>query len=317
MQRKGSALSGMMTIAFKEAADHFSSARLHLVMVLVLLTALGAIYAAIGQIKAQVGQDPFLFLLLLTASKNPIPSFVSLLGFLLPLVSIALGFDSINGEYARRTLSRVLSQPIYRDALLFGKFIGGLMVLTIVLVTLWLLVTGLGILTLGLPPSGPEIARGLVFLITCLAYAGVWLALALLFSTIFKQAATSALAALAVWLVLALFWGMIVSALTSVFAPVDPTNPMTAVNAAQFQLAVSRVSPNTLFAEVTSALLDPTTRSLGLVFMSQMIGAVPGSPLPFGQSVLLIWPELSGMVAAMVIIFTGAYVSFQRQEVRA
>jgi ABC-2 type transport system permease protein len=32
---------------------------------------------------------------------------------------------------------------------------------------------------------------------------------------------------------------------------------------------------------------------------------------------LLIWPQLSGMIAAMLIIFTGAYVTFQRQEVRA
>ena len=31
-----------------------------------------------------------------------------------PLIAIALAFDSINGEFNRRTLSRVLAQPIYR-----------------------------------------------------------------------------------------------------------------------------------------------------------------------------------------------------------
>src|SRR5690606_39858115 len=71
---------------------------------------------------------------------DPLPSFVSFLGFLIPLVAIALGFDAINGEYNRRTLSRVLSQPIYRDALLTGKFLGGLLVIAICLLTLWLLV---------------------------------------------------------------------------------------------------------------------------------------------------------------------------------
>ena len=44
---------------------------------------------------------------------------------------------------------------------------------------------------------------------------------------------------------------------------------------------------------------------------------LPGSALPFAQSALLVWPQLSGMVAAMLLIFTGAYVTFQRQEVRA
>ena len=81
------------------------------------------------------------------------------LGFLLPLVAIALGFDAINGEHARRTMSRLLAQPIYRDAVLFGKFLGGLLIIAIALLTLWLLMMGLGILFLGLPPSGGELAR--------------------------------------------------------------------------------------------------------------------------------------------------------------
>lgn len=317
MQRRGSALSGMATIALKEAADHLTSARLHLVMALVMLTAFGAVYGAIGEIKNTIGQDPFLFLRLLTTAKDPVPSFVGFLGFLLPLVSIALAFDSVNGEYGRRTMSRILSQPIYRDALLFGKFIGGLIVLAICLVTLWLLVTGLGILTLGLPPSGPEIARGVAFLVACLAYSGVWLAMALLFSTVFRQAATAALAALALWLVFAVFWGMISHALTSILAPIDPTDPRTLISAIELQTGLNRLSPNTLFAETTQALLDPSTRTMGLVFLNQLQGAIPGAPLPFGQSVLLVWPQLSGMIAAMVLVFTGAYVVFQRQEIRA
>ena len=41
-------------------------------------------------------------------------------------MAIGLGFDAVNGEHNRRTLSRILSQPIYRDALLFGKFLAGL-----------------------------------------------------------------------------------------------------------------------------------------------------------------------------------------------
>ena len=39
MQREGSPFKGVTTIALKEAADHMSSARMHLVMLLVLLTA--------------------------------------------------------------------------------------------------------------------------------------------------------------------------------------------------------------------------------------------------------------------------------------
>src|SRR5690606_4541396 len=196
----------------------------------VLLTAIGAIYGAIGQIKETVGQDQFLFLRLLTTARDPLPSFVAFLGFLLPLVAIALAFDSINGEYSRRTMSRILAQPIYRDALLAGKFLGGLIVLAICLVTLWLLMTGLGILLLGLPPSGEEVLRGVGVLLASMAYGGVWLAVALLFSTVFRSPATSALAALTLWLLFTVFWSMLTPLIANAVAPVDLLDPMTAVH---------------------------------------------------------------------------------------
>jgi ABC-2 type transport system permease protein len=317
MQRKGSPFTGLSAVAMKEAADHMTSPRMHLVMLLILLTAVGSIYGAIGQIKNTVGQDPFLFLRIFTTARDPLPSFVAFLGFLLPLIGISLAFDAVNGEYGRRTMSRILSQPIYRDALLAGKFLGGLIVIAICLVTLWLLVTGLGIIMLGLPPSAEEILRGPTFLLVCLAYGGVWLAISLLFSTLFRSPATAALASLTLWLVFTIFWSMIAPLAASVMAPADPYDPMTIIHQAEVGQYIARISPNTLFSEATLAILNPATRSLGLIFQSQLEGAVLGLPLPFDQSALLIWPQLSGLLAVMVVVYTIAYVSFQRQEIRA
>ncbi|MGN6142931.1 MAG: ABC transporter permease [Mesorhizobium sp.] len=316
-QREGSPFAGLSTVALKEAADHMNSARIHLVMLLVILTAIGSVYAAIGQIKATIGEDQFLFLRLFTTAQQPLPSFVSFLGFLIPLVAIALGFDAINGEYSRRTLSRVLSQPIYRDALLTGKFLGGLIVIAICLLTLWLLVTGLGILSLGLPPGGEEIARGLAFLFASFVYAGVWLAVAMAFSTLVKTPATSALCALTLWLVFTVFWPMLTPLVAGAVAPVDLLDPMTAVHQIAVQQGLARISPNVLYGEATLALLNPATRSLGLLFPSQLSGALMGAPLPLSASLALVWPQIAGMIAALIVLFTIAYVSFQRQEIRA
>ncbi|WP_011582437.1 MULTISPECIES: ABC transporter permease [Chelativorans] len=316
-QREGSPFTGLATVALKEAADHMTSARIHLVMLLVLLTAFGSVYAAIGQISQTVSEDQFLFLRLFTTAREPLPSFVAFLGFLLPLVAIALGFDAINGEYNRRTMSRILSQPIYRDALLTGKFLGCLLVIALCLLVLWLLVTGMGILLLGLPPSGEEILRGLAFLLASFVYAGVWLAVAMVFSTIFRSPATSALATLTVWLLFTVFWPMLSPLIAGAVVPVDPFDPMTAVHQVELQRAVARISPNTLFGEMTLAILNPETRSLGIVFANQLSQAVIGAPLPISQSLMLIWPQLACMIAALVVLFTGAYVSFQRQEIRA
>jgi ABC-2 type transport system permease protein len=317
MRREGSPWTGVGTIFRRELADNLLSVRMRLLEVLVVLTGTAAVYAAIGEIKNSISEDPFVFLRIFTVAKEPLPSFITFLAFLIPIVAISLAFDSVNGEFNRRTISRILAQPIYRDALLFGKFLAGLATLAIFLTALWLFLMGLGILLLGLPPNGEEILRGVGFLLAAIAYGGVWLALALLFSIIFRAPATSALSALSLWLLFTVFWGMIVPLATELLVPADPFDPRSQISAINTAVALNRLSPNTLFAETTLALLNPATRSLGPIFTSQLQGALIGAPLPTGESFLLIWPQLTGLIAAVVVLFTTGYVLFQRQEIRA
>ena len=317
MRREGSALAGAGTVMMKELGDNLSSTRMRLLELLVFLTGAGAVFATIGEVREVVGEDPFVFLRIFTTSKGEtLPSFAAFLGFLIPIVSIALGFDSVNSEFNGKTMSRILAQPIYRDALLFGKFMAGLTTLAVMLTALWLFVIGLAIFMLGLPPGTEEVMRGFAFLIAAIAYGGVWLGLAMLFSVVFRSAATAALASLAVWLLFAFFWNMVVTVITPIIAPVDPYNPMSVLYTVEVGQALSRLSPNTLFAETTMAFLNPATRSLGLVLQSQMQGAISG-PLPFSESVALVWPQVTGLLASVIGLFTVAYVMFQRQEVRA
>ena len=124
MQREGSPWQGLGVVFLKEAMDHLTSARMIVLELLVALVAVVTLYLATEQIKDATAEDPFIFLRLFTTSRNQLPSFVVFLGFLVPLMAIGLAFDSVNGEHNRRTMSRILSQPIYRDALLLGKFLG-------------------------------------------------------------------------------------------------------------------------------------------------------------------------------------------------
>ena len=317
MRREGSALAGAGTVMMKELGDNLSSTRMRLLELLVFLTGAGAVFATIGEVRDVVGEDPFVFLRIFTTAKGEtLPSFAAFLGFLIPIVAIALGFDSVNSEFNGKTMSRILAQPIYRDALLFGKFMAGLTTLAVMLTALWLFVIGLAIFMLGLPPGTEEVLRGFAFLIAAIAYGGVWLGLAMLFSVQFRSAATAALASLAVWLLFAFFWNMVITVITPIIAPVDPYNPMSVLYTVEVGQALSRLSPNTLFAETTMAFLNPGTRSLGLVLNSQMQGAISG-PLPFSESVALVWPQVTGLLASVIGLFTVAYVMFQRQEVRA
>lgn len=317
-QREGSPWTGLWAVVAKEMADYLTSARMMILEALILLTAFGTVYAASQNLRAGAGtSDDFLFLRLFTTAREPLPAFVGFLGLLVPLLAIALAFDSINGEFNQRTLSKVLAQPIYRDALLLGKFLAGLGTLALALTAIWLLIIGMGLLQLGVPPSGEETVRMLWFLLITIFYGGIWLALAMLFSIIFRQPATAALAAIAVWLFFTVFWGIIASLLARTLQPAPPGDTQALINQIQLELLLTRLSPNTLFSEVALAMLNPAVRALGIVLPIQLHNAIPGTPLPAGQSILLTWPHATGLIAATIVLFAIGYILFQRQEVRA
>ncbi|MBO0758012.1 MAG: ABC transporter permease [Bradyrhizobiaceae bacterium] len=331
MRREGSPWQGLGVVFRKEFNDHLRSPRMIVLELLVVLIPIAALFAALRALADNASdlatvsqiQQPMLYLRSLTVAREPLLSFVAFLGFLVPLMGIGLAFDSVNGEHSRRTLSRILAQPIYRDALLFGKFLAGLATLAVCLTALWLMVTGLTIWKLGFPPSAEEIARSLVFLIITIFYAGVWLALAMLFSIVFRSAATAALAALGTWLFLALLWPALVPAIAIAIAPADPQSAALGLGnpaVVEWQDALARLSPNTLYKEAFVPLLNPSMQIPSLLDISQLLelrSAVRGALLPLGQSLMLIWPQAVSLIGSTIVLFAAGYVLFQRQEVRA
>jgi ABC-2 type transport system permease protein len=321
-RREGSPFTGLGPVFMKEFADHLSSARMMVLMLFVIAFGALPVGLSLQELRNVTESDPFLFLRIFTSAPQRIPfSFTAALSLVIPLLAIGLGFDAVNSEFNRRTLSRVLSQPIYRDALLLGKFLGALATLAVALVALWRIVLGAGLLLLGLPPRGVEVARGIGFLVVAIAYGGVWLAVSILFSVIFRSTATSALCALGVWLFFTILWPLVVPVLILAVTPTDVAMGMGRLDETlamiEMQSMLERLSPNTLFGEAVIGLLNPETRTLGPIIPSQMRGAIMGAPLPFDQSLILIWPQITGLIAGMIVVFAAAYVVFQREEIRA
>ena len=79
---------------------------------------------------------------------------------------------------------------------------------------------------------------------------------------------------------------------------------------------VARVSPQALYDEATTVLLNPEVRTAGLLLPAQVDRAIP-TPLGLDQSLLAVWPQVVALVALTVVVFAVAYVAFMRQEIRA
>ena len=307
-------------IVNKEISDHVRSWRFIIMVLLMLLTSMGSLYTALTNIAKTIKpNDPegtFFFLKLFTVTDGSLPSFFVFVSFLGPLLGISLGFDAINSEQNKGTLSRLLAQPIHRDYLINAKFIAALFVISIMFFALGFMVIGMGLYTLGVPPSAEEFWRIMFFLVLSIIYVAFWLNLSILFSVRFRQPATAALSGISIWLFFTIFYQLIINMVVKVTQPKVGASTDQIIHYQQFILNLLRVVPSQLYSDATTTLLAPSVRSLGPLTMSQIYGTIPG-PLPLSQSLLIIWPQLTGLIAATIICFALSYISFMRKEIRS
>tara|TARA_R110001599_G_scaffold43925_7_gene131241 strand:- start:9502 stop:10506 length:1005 start_codon:yes stop_codon:yes gene_type:complete len=305
----------------KEVAGHIRSWRFIILLVLIVLTFWGATAVAMNNIKDTVAkvkdmESLFLYLKILTTTEGTLPPFHVFLNFLGPLLGISLGFDAINSEQQNGTLTRIMAQPVYRDNLLLSKFVSSLLLVGTLLLSLSLLMIGGAMLITGVMIEVEELVRILCFMLLCTVYVGFWLGLSILLSIVFKQASTSALTAIGIWLFFTVFYQIVINmVVTMLTSGSGELSQMQVMHLNEMILNFLRLAPSQLYADATTTLLMPSVRSLGPVTMEQMAGAIP-SPLSIRDSLLIVWPQLTGLIAATLLCFAFSYYLFMRREIR-
>ncbi|RTE54790.1 ABC transporter permease [Arenibacter aquaticus] len=304
----------------KEISDHFRNWRFIILFVLISLACLGTLFATLADgmkaITADGSGNNFFFLNLFTKSNGTLPPFFGFVGFLGPLFGISLGFDAISSEQQRGTLSRIMAQPIPRDSILNAKFLAGIIVISVMFFTLSFLVLGSGLIAIGIPPTAEEFMRIMVYTVLSIVYVSFWLNLAILFSVRFKQSATSALLGIAAWLFCTIFYPLIASMIIKAYEPSQFASPRAIYFYEKLKFYLGQFMPNELFDGITSAILVPSIRSLGPLSMEQLQGAIPSS-LPLGQSIMLVWPQFTGLLSLTLLCFLLSYVVFMKREIRS
>jgi len=293
----------MATIFRKEMADFFTSIRIFILFLLVVGASAAGLFASYQGIRGISTETGFVFLKLFTTSGTVIPSLTTFVALFVPIIGIALGFDAINSERSSGTLSRILSQPVYRDNVINAKFLAGIATLFIMILATILLVSGYGLRMIGVPPNAEEIIRLFLYLILTVIYGAFWMGLAILFSVLFRKIGTSLLSSIAVWLFFGFFWvSLIVPAIAKT---------------TEISLMLQRLSPHTLFGEATTVLLLPIWRGAGLLTAGEELQYMLLNPLSLGQSMLIVWPHITGLIGITAVCFAVSYVLFMKQEIRA
>jgi ABC-2 type transport system permease protein len=258
-----------------------------------------------------IAKPKFVFLMLFNTT-GALFSMVQFVAFFGPLIGLLLGFDAINRERAHGTLIKLISQPIYRDAVINGKFLAGVTTLTVMLISIVLVISGFGLMLLGIVPGIEEIWRLAIYLVISIFYISFWLGISILFSISFKSIATSALASGALWIFLSFFISLGASVLADTVAPVDQkerVGPDVLLKNARIKEGVSLFSPMVLYSDASSIIVDPTRKTTRQFVMMGPMEQISASrfqnPLPLGA-----------LVAITLICFAISYLVFMLQEIR-
>ncbi len=317
-------MHGLKAIFKKELSDHFSSYRFMILFALITMVSLIIAYMVgmtMREELASVAKPKYVFLMLFT-SRGGLFSLVQFIAFFGPLIGLILGFDLINRERNEGTLSRLLSQPVYRDSVINGKFLAGVVTISIMMLSIVLLITGLGLRMAGVIPGLDEIWRIGIYLVISIIYISFWLGVAILFSILFRGIATSALAALAVWIFFSFFVPLGATIIADAFVPdLNPNNPEAILKHAKIQKAISLVSPMQLYTDSTGTIIDPTRKTTRTVVLmgplEKLSQARFAGPLTLGLSLFVVMPYILLLIAITAICFAISYTIFMRQEIRS
>lgn len=185
----------LATVAHKELRDRLRN-RWVLAVALVFAAFSFAITWFGGADRGQIGPSSL---------ELTITSLVTLAIYLIPLIALLLGFDSVVGERERGSLDLLLALPITRLELLLGKYLGLAMALSVA--------TLLGLAGVALLMVVRFGEAGLyhygVFMVSAVLLGLAFLSLALLLSTLARDRAQASGLAIAVWFVLVLVFNLV------------------------------------------------------------------------------------------------------------
>ncbi len=259
-------LQSTLTIAIKEIQTHFKTKRL-LVIGIIFLSVFIIISIWGGYITAGSQEDP-------TYEEGAEAVITMVLGFSTifpPILAIALTYDSIVGERVNNSMYLLVSKPIKKEAVYFGKFLGALISIGII----YLGVTTIGyLIILGLSGTAPNALQVLnVYAAVLFILIGVaaWITMVMLFSTLFKTIASSLITSV-------LFWLFVLSLISQAgliyWAATAPTANETSIHityspvpgSTQSIVTASGFNPGLGSGDITLTLKDENDQIMGTEF---------------------------------------------------
>jgi ABC-type transport system involved in multi-copper enzyme maturation permease subunit len=183
-----------MIIAKKEVMDNIRNKWIIiLTIIFALLTILVSYAGSLGNVWADL--------------EITIALMMFLVQFIIPIIGLILGYGSIVGEIERGSMNSLLSHPIDRLEIIFGKFIGLGAVLSITI----LIGFGIAGIIIGIFAEDVNYISYFIFILSSILIGLVFISLSLLFSSYFKKRSSSMGIAIFSWFFFTIIWSFIIN----------------------------------------------------------------------------------------------------------
>lgn len=320
-----------LNITLKDFEVSIKTKRFQIIIALFALLSLGMVYYSkrLG-VSQELYKTPFQMLFL--------SSFSNSFNYIITLLAIILGSTLINSEIEKGTLRVLASKPLYRDQIIFGKFLGGAMILTVAL-TLFYLLTLASSLLLGIPITAEDLEKLAITFPFSLFYGLVFLNLGLLISTFIKKPKNALILGVFLFMFFSFILPIIAGIIGFAVAGLPPISdiPENTTNLTEEQLQeffikdpayqewltkltqtsekVLMISPNYHYQEILRILFGakPQINEIVSAFVYNQ-NVVEDRPLK--ESLSLIWQNITTLIVMFLLSFILTYTKFMKMSLR-
>jgi len=206
---------GLFNVARKEFIDHLTSRKFILILALFLIISAYSLHEGmdyynnrlesykeqISQIEEEEGPVQWM------PEKPSILLIFQRMSFLMAIfgavLGITMGFDLITREKESRSLKSLLSHPVYRDEIINGKAVGGILALTFAMGIALIIIFAM-LLILSIVPNMDEFWRIVLFGAVTIVFLPTYFSIALMASTVSKDSGRALMYALIITFVISL-----------------------------------------------------------------------------------------------------------------
>ena len=342
---------GLFNVARKEFIDHLTSRKFILILVLFLIISAVAMHQGIGDYNNRLESYKEQISQVEEGERRYMPEKPSILiifqrmrglmPFLGAILAIAMGFDLITREKESRSLKSLLSHPVYRDEIINGKALGGILALVFAVGIAFTILFAM-LLLFSIVPDLGEFWRIILFGAVTVLCLLTYFSIALMASTSSENSGRSLMFAFVVLLILSFGVPMLGELVVKSAVGEPPERPefqsprvidiehpgeeyeeweryrkeLKAYNEKKWAIrdAFEVLSPDSNYGMVAVSLTDPYVTELhsGSWSSSHTLGETTS----IQESLEKVWKSILALIILPVVFFAIAYVKFMRLDIR-